>query len=126
MIEAGPGHVSSFTHPYLTAKGELIHVRVVGTTEIRGERLLALGTSVEITDELVAIDKAERAAQALAVEQDRQKQMFAVISHEIRTPAASLNMLIHNKGVTAEDPSDAEKMAEISDHLVSVLDDLRL
>jgi len=69
--------------------------------------------------------QAEQAARALELEQDRQKQMFAVISHEIRTPAASLNMLIKNKGVTAQDPSDAEKMTEISDHLVSVLNDLR-
>jgi len=92
---------------------------------MRGEKLLALGASIDITEELEAKDSAERAAQALAVEQDRQKQMFAVISHEIRTPAASLNMLIHHKGVTAKDPTDAERMAEISDHLVSVLDDLR-
>ena len=124
-IEAGPGAVTTFTHPYVTVSGEHISVRVIATTELRGEKLIALGASIDITEELEAKDSAERAAQALAVEQDRQKQMFAVISHEIRTPAASLNMLIHHKGVTAKDPADAEKMAEISDHLVSVLDDLR-
>jgi signal transduction histidine kinase/ActR/RegA family two-component response regulator len=124
-IEAGPGAIKTFTHPYVTASGELASYRVIATTEMRGEKLLALGVSIDITDELDAKDKAEHAAQALAVEQDRQKQMFAVISHEIRTPAASLNMLIHHKGVTAQDPADAEKMTEISDHLVSVLEDLR-
>ena len=124
-IEAGPGAIKTFTHPYVTASGELAFYRVIATTEMRGEKLLALGASIDITDELDAKDKAEHAAQVLAVEKDRQKQMFAVISHEIRTPAASLNMLIHHKGVTAQDPADAEKMTEISDHLVSVLEDLR-
>ena len=124
-IEAGPGAVTTFTHPYVTASGELASYRVIATTEMRGEKLLALGASIDITDELDAKDKAEHAAQVLAVEQDRQKQMFAVISHEIRTPAASLNMLIHNKGITCQDPADAEKIEELSDHLIVVLNDLR-
>jgi len=124
-IQEGAGQFRTFTTPYITANDELIQLRVIATTEVRDESLFAVGASIDITDELDAKDKAERAAQALAVEQDRQKQMFAVISHEIRTPAASLNMLIHHKGVTAKDPADAEKMTEISDHLVSVLDDLR-
>ncbi len=124
-IEAGPGAIRTFTHPYVTASGEHISVRVIATSEMRGEKLIALGASIDITEELEAKDSAERAARKLEVEKDRQKQMFAVISHEIRTPAASLNMLIHHKGVTAKDPADTEKMTEISDHLVSVLDDLR-
>ncbi len=124
-IEAGPGAITTFTHPYVTASGELASYRVIATTEMRGEKLLALGVSIDITDELDAKDNAERAARKLEEEKDRQKQMFAVISHEIRTPAASMNMLIHNKGITCQDPEDAEKIEELSDHLIVVLNDLR-
>jgi signal transduction histidine kinase len=66
-IEAGPGAVTTFTHPYVTAAGETIHVRVHATTEMRDNELMAYGASVDITEELKAKEVAENQAAHLGV-----------------------------------------------------------
>lgn len=55
---------------------------------------------------------------------EKQKEMFAVISHELRTPVAAINMLTLD-----EHHSDEEKVREIqglSEGLLSILEDLRI
>lgn len=122
-IESGPGQVTTFTHPYTTASGELIHVRVVATTELRGETLIALGASIDISDELQAKSDAETAAQKLLAQQDRQAQMYAVIGHELRTPAASLQMMLEELEVGEK--LDARLASANIEQLLSVIDTLR-
>ena len=54
---------------------------------------------------------------------ETQKEMFAVVGHELRTPVATIAMVIDD-----EDQSDAEKLntvGDISRNLLSVLEDLR-
>ena len=62
--------------------------------------------------------------QRLELLMERQKEMFAVIGHELRTPVAAIDMLIDD-----EDQSDLSKLAQVkmlNAGLVSVLDDLRV
>ena len=56
---------------------------------------------------------------------DRQRHMFAVISHELRTPVAALSMLLHERAQNAPEDKDQNKSVELADHLVDVLNDLR-
>ncbi|HSG02351.1 MAG TPA: response regulator [Marinobacterium sp.] len=67
--------------------------------------------------------EAERAKTELAGLLERQKEMFAIVGHELRTPVAAIDML----SVDCELP-DAEKIDQIrgiSQGLLSTLDDLR-
>lgn len=70
---------------------------------------------------------ADLAASKETLEQqlDRQRHMFAVISHELRTPAAALSMLLHERAHAAPEDKDRSKSVELADHLVDVLNDLR-
>lgn len=65
------------------------------------------------------------ARNALADKVERQRHLFSVISHEIRTPAATLNMLIKHPGAGLDQATDRARLAEVSDHLITVMDDLR-
>lgn len=62
---------------------------------------------------------------ALQNQLEKQRHLFAVISHELRTPAAAMSMLLkeHKGGERAE--SEERRLVEISEHLVDVLNDLR-
>lgn len=62
--------------------------------------------------------------QQLEKEFDKQRQLFAVISHELRTPAASLNMLLKEREGQNHEQLLGD-MERVSDHLVDVMQDLR-
>ena len=55
---------------------------------------------------------------------ERQKEMFAVIGHELRTPVASMAMVA--KDSDTSDASARQHMDSISSNLLSVLEDLRV
>ena len=50
--------------------------------------------------------------------------MFAVIGHELRTPVASISMLLDDPDLTSE--RKLENTCEISENLLNVLEDLRV
>lgn len=89
------------------------------------------GSFIDITDrrklELELRDmlkQREAAVQALENKQQAQQQMFAVIGHELRTPAAALNMMLDAQAESGEE-SFAGDIRETASHLLNVLDDLR-
>lgn len=53
-----------------------------------------------------------------------QRQLFAIISHEMRTPVATLKMLIEDLEQGAPTPKQTEQMKHTVDHLMSVLEDM--
>ncbi len=53
-----------------------------------------------------------------------QRQLFAIISHEMRTPVATLQMLIEDLEQGAPSPKHTEQMKSTVDHLMSVLQDM--
>lgn len=63
--------------------------------------------------------------EALQDQLEKQQRLFAVISHELRTPAAAMSMLLkeHKGGRRTE--SEERMLVEISEHLLDVLNDLR-
>ncbi len=56
---------------------------------------------------------------------ERQRRLFAVIGHELRTPAAALSMLLTRARQEQPTADDLGLMQDQSDHLVSVLDEMR-
>ena len=82
----------------------------------------------------VMLDVTERVEreQQMRDEQQRRDQMFAVIGHELRTPAATLKMLAEQLELSTEHgdtSNDLQRTQQLlkstAEHLVTVLDDLR-
>lgn len=71
------------------------------------------------------VTELEASKAGLEQQLDRQRHMFAVISHELRTPAAALSMLLHERAQSAPEDTGQMKSIELADHLVDVLNDLR-
>lgn len=55
---------------------------------------------------------------------EQQKEMFAIIGHELRTPVATVKMLTSDSDT--QDRDKLEQINEISDNLLHVLEDLRV
>ena len=72
-----------------------------------------------------SLDEMDRVRLDLQRRAERERQMFAVIGHELRTPAASIKMLLQE--FDAKDESQqAQTLLEQTDHLLDVLDDIRI
>ena len=91
-------------------------------------------SSGELRLEGVILDVTERVEreQQMRDEQQRREQMFAVIGHELRTPAATLKMLAEQLVSGTEQgsgPDGTQKTQQMlmatAEHLLTVLDDLR-
>lgn len=54
-----------------------------------------------------------------------QQQLLSIISHEIRTPAATLRMLIDELGSSSDLEKHLPLLQQTSDHLMAVLEDMR-
>jgi len=54
----------------------------------------------------------------------RQKEMFAVIGHELRTPVAAISMISKDRDIDAQ--SARNEIIGLSENLLSVLEDLRV
>lgn len=122
-IEAGIGAVTSFTHTYQPVNSDPIIVKVTATTLLKDDKLFAFGTSIDVTEEHKAKEKAVSASQKLLAEQERQKQMYAVIGHELRTPAASLQMMLDD--LEEGETLDKALVESNIEHLLGVIDTLR-
>jgi len=55
----------------------------------------------------------------------KQEQLFAIIGHELRTPASALKMLLEDQGVAQLEPHGGV-IDETVTHLLNVLDDMRI
>ena len=55
---------------------------------------------------------------------ERQKELFAVVGHELRTPVAAMSMIGRDSDIQTN--TAREQMTDLSDHLLEVLEDLRI
>lgn len=70
------------------------------------------------------VEQLENSSKKLNEQSERQKQMFAVIGHELRTPVASISMLLDDPDLSSN--RKLENTREISKNLLNVLEDLRV
>ena len=89
----------------------------------------ALGGLLEATVFSIVLAVRAKHQEEASLEQQRksnevQKEMFAVIGHELRTPVASMAMVA--KDSDTSDASARQHMESISNNLLSVLEDLRV
>lgn len=89
-----------------------------------GEQV-AYGLALDVT----ADHDQERALQdtlgELSSRQERQRQLFSIISHELRTPASVISMLVHDIEQGHLKDSTLRQLRDATDQLMSTLADMR-
>lgn len=119
------GEMYTFTHPYICHDGRAIEVRVTATNRLREGELWAFGASVDITEEIATQKRIAEQLTQINSQQEQKAQMYAVIGHELRTPAASIRMLVE----TAQEEQqavDSDLLLNSIDQLLGVIDTLRM
>ena len=128
--------IDSYLYPMLLSEGKC-EERLLTIRHVNGDRIPVV-VSLELKDENRAawciMPAVERntlyqelltAREVLETQLERQRQMFAVIGHELRTPVASLNMLLGQAPESGCTEQDKTQLRQISEHCLRVLDDLR-
>lgn len=84
------------------------------------------GLVVDVTGEHIQERALKETLAELSIRQDQQKQMFSIISHELRTPASVISMLVDDLAEPAIEPSRIrQRLREATDQLLGVLTDMR-
>ena len=94
------------------------------TAHTVGSLVEAICFSIILSYRLRQLDQTEELLEEQRQTNERQKEMFAVIGHELRTPVAAISMIGRDTDTDAE--SAREQIVDISDNLLSVLEDLRV
>ncbi|HSG02387.1 MAG TPA: response regulator [Marinobacterium sp.] len=124
-----PGYTAEF--PIQLAQQQIWVRQQVVRKFTRGAQQLATVILEDRTEDHLAqtlvqtsLNEQELLVTELEAQRERQRLMFAMIGHEVRTPAATLHMLLEQQEVSKLLPHGSE-IADTSDHLLSVLNDLR-
>lgn len=118
------GHSTTLTLP-AERDGEKVVLRIwvwAETTPV-GARA-AYGLIIDITDAEDREARLRETLDTLSLREERQRQLFSIISHELRTPASVLSMLIEDLPEDGENPRNRQ-LREARDQLMTVLDDMR-
>lgn len=119
------GYVNQSLEKQRFHDGSVHFIRILEYLEIRDGHPIFSGAAIDVTEEVVAKQKSEQSAIELQKKQDQQAQMYAVVGHELRTPAASLQMLLddsENDGVLDRSifKSNIEQLLSVIDTLSAV------
>lgn len=119
-LEAGVQH-QRLQRKVRLSSGALRHL------EIHIERYTDPTGAITFEGVLFDVTESVEREQQMREDQQRREQMFAVIGHELRTPAATLKMLAEQlEAISASDMQQTQQMLKsTADHLLTVLDDLR-
>lgn len=97
--------------------GETVWVKLYGKVSTQNGKRLMYGQAIDITEQ---VDR-KRELETLL---ERQRSMFAILGHELRTPTAAINMLAQDtaspKGLLLD------QIQDVSESLLTVLEDLRV
>ncbi len=101
-----------------------IHLFVWGERAESGATL-AYGLVLDITEQQKQEDALRETLAALSEKDEKQRRMFSIISHEIRTPASVMSLLIEDLSTTKNTYKIQNQLREASEQLLSVLTDMR-
>lgn len=88
-------------------------------------RTIAYGALLDRTDEHNRAAALGKALADLSEQQNRQTQLFSIVSHEIRTPASVVSMLVEEMDAGATWAEMGPRLKAVSEQLLSVLADMR-
>ena len=86
--------------------------------------ILAFGLVLDVTEQNAQATKLRRTLSELREKDEKQRRMFSIISHELRTPASVISLLADD--LTEENAKETrEQLREGSEQLLGVLADMR-
>lgn len=86
---------------------------------------VAYGILLDMTEAEDRETRLRDALDQLSRREEKQRQLFSVISHELRTPASVISLLTDDLGEGGDAARLHRKFREATDQLLSVLDDMR-
>lgn len=86
---------------------------------------VAYGLALDVTDEHRQERSLQETYAELTSKQERQRQLFSIISHELRTPASVISMLIDELNDLESLPRNRKLLRDATDQLMSTLADMR-
>ncbi|MFC7706371.1 hybrid sensor histidine kinase/response regulator [Plastorhodobacter daqingensis] len=129
MRVAGPEPRSltlRFQRDPLGAPGDYAFIKLFVWYEVvAGGRTYAYGLLLDTTTDMRRECELRRVLAELSDRQGRQTQMFSIISHELRTPAAIMSMLIDEVDSGTPWPEAAPRLRSVTEQLLSILADMR-
>lgn len=102
----------------------LLRLYLWGENSAWNDRIV-YGLMIEVTEEYRRERALSGALKELSLKQERQAQLFSIVSHEVRTPASVLSMMIAELDRGEDVAELLPQMREASDQLLTVLDDMR-
>jgi len=100
------------------------YLNTFAKAEYAGDKVVAMaGSAFDLTQERETQLQLTRTNTQLSELLERQRSMFAIIGHELRTPVASIEML--SKDAELSDRQKIEMVEDIAQGLLGVLEDLR-
>lgn len=103
------------------ASGILYSILLLGIA-IQGAVLFVIGLYIRMQN---ARESAEYQSEKLNQLLSSQEKIFATVGHEIRTPAATIDMLI-DLNFQEQQSERSRELKELSTHLLSILDDMKM
>lgn len=116
--------VVSLLKTFSDGQERLLRLHLWGENSIWNDRIV-YGLLIEVTAEYRREKELSRALKELSLRQERQSQLFSIVSHEVRTPASVLSMLISELDRGEDVDELRPQMREASSQLLTVLDDMR-
>jgi len=116
---------TKYERTLLLPDGTRRHIYIFAKPEYEnGEVVAMIGSAFDITAERNAQEGLSQANSSLSELLQKQRELFAVVGHELRTPVASIQMLIQDEDYSADEKVSA--IDEITHNLLNVLEDMRI
>ena len=93
--------------------------------DIPGRGRTAYGAGIDRTEEAQHQHDLQEALTQISQQQDRLTQLFSIISHELRTPASIISMLLEEAEQKNNWEETGPKLRQVTNQLLTVLGDMR-
>lgn len=123
LISGPAGETITFIHAFDGIDGLTKHYRVTAEYAEQDGRPFIFGISVDVTELVESQRKVEQHLAEIDSQRERQKRMYAVIGHELRTPAAALKMMLD--ALDEDEAPDTRQFSANIEQLLGVIDSLR-
>lgn len=93
--------------------------------DVPGRGRTAYGAGIDRTEEAQHQHDLQEALNQISQQQDRLTQLFSIISHELRTPASIISMLLEEAEQKNNWDETGPKLRQVTNQLLTVLGDMR-
>lgn len=109
-----------------TDAAEIYYIRLFLWNELNNNgQPMIYGLAIDVTADHNKEQALSDTLDELEYRSEKMSQMFSIISHEIRSPAAVISMLIDDLDANGDVVQTKQNLKDATDHLLNVLNDMR-